>query len=93
MAEERKNANVVFDIANVVKQLENATNIKFKLVNVQDPEYTSLGQLTETDLTDLGFEFIGYSSNIKCPIYRYGKNIEAIFNETILHIYDLNSCV
>ena len=58
MAEERKNADVVFDIAVVVKQLEDATNIKFKLVNTQDPEYTSLGQLTEADLTDLGFEFI-----------------------------------
>ena len=45
--------------------------------------------MTKEDLINLGFKFIGYSSYIKCPIYRYGKNIEAIFNETILHIYDL----
>ena len=81
--------DVVFDIEMVVKNLEEATNIKFKLKNVQSPEYVATGVIQEEDLTDFGFRFIGYSSYIKCPIYRYGKNIEALFNETILHIYDL----
>ena len=88
---ERNNADVMFDIENVIKQIETATSVKMKLVNQYDPEYISTGQLTEDDLTDLGFEFVGYSSNIKCPTYRLGKNIEAVFNETILHIYDLGS--
>lgn len=81
--------DIVFDIETVVKKLETDTDVKFKLKNVQSPEYVANGVITEKDLTDFGFEFIGYSSYVKCPIYRYGKNIEAIFNETILHIYDL----
>ena len=81
--------DVVFSIENVVKQLEDSTNVKFKLKNIQSPEYVATGIIQETDLTDFGFKFIGYSSYVKCPIYRYGANIEAIFNESILHIYDL----
>lgn len=83
------NKDVIYNVEVVIKMLESATDIKFKLVNEFDKEYISLGQITEKNLTDLGFEFTGYSSNIKCPMYRFGKNIEAIFDETILHIYDL----
>ena len=88
---DRVNADVIYDIENVIKQIETATDVKMKVANQFDPEYISMGQITEENLTDLGFEFVDYSSNIKCPIYKLGKNIEAIFDDTILHIYDLNS--
>lgn len=81
--------DVIFDIDKVVKRLENATDVKFKLKNIQSPEYVAKGSIQESDLTEIGFKFIGYSSYVRCPIYRYGQNIEAIFNENILHIYDL----
>lgn len=81
--------DIVFDIEMVVKKLEEEIDVKFKLKNVQSPEYVATGVIQEKDLTDFGFRFIGYSSYVKCPIYRYGNNIEALFNETILHIYDL----
>lgn len=80
---------IIFNIENVANKIQETTGVKLKLKNFQSPEYVSLGQITEEDLINIGFKFIGYSSYIKCPIYRYGKNIEAIFNETILHIYDL----
>ena len=81
--------DITFDIETVVNRLQNDTNVKFKLKNVQSPEYVATGAIQEKALIDFGFKFVGYSSYIKCPIYRYGKNIEALFNETILHIYDL----
>lgn len=86
---ERENSDVIFDITSIAKQLETATGVKLKLANLIDPEYIAIGQITEQQLKDFGFEFVSYSSYIKCPIYRYGANIEAIFNESILHIYDL----
>ena len=89
MANEVENKDVVFDIDVVIKKIEEATDVKFKSKGEFDIEYISLGQVTEKDLTDLGFEFTGYSSGVKCPMYRIGKNIEAIFDESILHIYDL----
>ena len=82
--------DVTFTLGNVVNKLSDETDVKFKLKNVQSPEYVAQGQITEQNLMDMGFEFIGMSSYVKCPIYRYGKNIEAIFMESILHIYDLN---
>ena len=87
--EETNNKDVIFGIDIVINMLETATNVKFKLVNEFDKEYISLGQISEQQLLDVGFEFTGYSSYVKCPVYQLGKNIEAVFNETILHIYDL----
>ena len=84
------NKDIVFNIEVVVNKLSQQTGVSFKLKNMQSPEYVAQGQINETDLISMGFEFIGMSSYIKCPIYRFGKNIEAIFNESILHIYDLN---
>ena len=81
--------DITFDIETVVTRLQNDANVKFKLKNVQSPEYVATGAIQEKTITDFGFRFVGYSSYIKCPIYRYGRNIEALFNETILHIYDL----
>lgn len=82
--------DIVFSIETVVNKLSELTDVQFKLKNEQSPEYVALGQIKESDLIDMGFEFIGMSSYVKCPMYRYGKNIEALFNESILHIYDLN---
>lgn len=82
--------DIKYDISNIVAQIETATGVKLKLVNQYDPEYIASGQISEEDLFALNFEFSGYSSYIKCPIYRLG-NIEAIFNETILHLYDITS--
>lgn len=81
--------DIVFDIDSIINRLSKSLDIKFKLKNVQSPEYVATSSVSEKALTDFGFKFVGYSSYIKCPIYRYGKNIEALFNETILHIYDL----
>ena len=81
--------DIKFDIEMIVKKVQTATGVKLKLKNVQSPEYVATGEISEADLLEIGFRFIGYSSYVRCPIYRYGKNIEAIFNETILHIYDL----
>ena len=85
-------AEIKYDIDSVATQIETATGIKMKLVNEFDPEYISLGQITEDDLVDLGFEFSGYSSYVKCPVYKL-NNIEAIFDDTILHLYDLRSYI
>ena len=82
-------SDAIYTIENVVKIIESATDVKMKKVNNLDAEYISLGQITEEQLLDIGFVFSDFSSYIKCPIYKLGKNIEAIFNETILHIYDL----
>ena len=82
--------DVVFSLDVVVNKLSQQTGIDFKLKNVQSPEYVAQGQVSQDDLFDMGFEFVGMSSYVKCPIYRYGKNIEALFDETLLHIYDLN---
>ena len=82
--------DVVFPITTVVNMIETRTGKKLKLRNSQAPEYVLLEPISEQELLDLGFKFIGYSSFVKCPIYRLG-NIEAIFNETILHIYSLTS--
>lgn len=84
-----KYEDVMFKVEDIVNKLQNQTGVKLKLRNTQSPEYISIGQISEQDLLDFGFVFVGYSSYIKCPIYRYGKNIEAIFNETILHIYGI----
>ena len=89
MNEEINYDDIIFDIESIVKHLTNTTNVKFKLKNLQSPEYVATGIIQEQDLLDFGFKFIGYSSYVKCPIYRYGQNIEALFNDTILHIYDL----
>ena len=82
--------DITFTLEYVVNKLSEDTGVSFKLKNVQSPEYVSQGQIAEQDLLNMGFEYIGMSSYVKCPIYRYGKNIEAIFMESILHIYDLN---
>lgn len=89
MEEETNNKDVVFDIETVVTMLEDATDVKFKLASEFDKEYVAQGQVTEQQLTDIGFEYVGISSGIKCPMYQFGKNIEAIFDESLLHIYDL----
>lgn len=81
--------DIIYDINIVINLLETATDVKFKKEREYDSEYVAGGQITENQLVDLGFRFHEYSSYMKCPIYKLGNNIEAIFDETILHVYDL----
>ena len=48
-----------------------------------------IGNLDEDTLFDIGFAFITMSNKggFKTPIYRMG-NIEAIFVDQILHVYE-----
>lgn len=87
--QEVKYSDVVLNIQTIADKIKEATGVKLKLANKQSPEFVALGGITEEDLINIGFVFVGYSNYIKCPIYRYGKNIEAIFNETILHLYTI----
>lgn len=81
--------DVYYNIDAVVENLKTETSINFKLINEMDAEYVAMGEISEQELLDIGFEFIGYSDYVKCPMYRLGKNIEAIFDDTILHIYTI----
>ena len=64
--------DITFTLEYVVNKLSEDTNVSFKLKNVQSPEYVAQGQIAEQDLLDMGFEYIGMSSYVKCPIYKYG---------------------
>lgn len=87
--EETNLDNVIFDIKTVVDKVQASTNVKFVLKNVQAPEYVATGNIKEDDLIALGFKYIGKSSYVVCPIYKYGSNIEAVFIGSLLHIYNL----
>ena len=80
--------DIVFDIQTVINKLTKSLGIKFKLKNNGSPEYIATAPVEEKGLLDANFKFIGYSSYVRCPMYRLG-NIEAIFDEGVLHIYDL----
>lgn len=46
--------------------------------------------VNEEKLLEVGFEFIGYDFEHNYPMYRY-ENLEAFYNETILHIYEIGN--
>lgn len=84
-------ADVVYTVETVATMIKNTLGVTMKLVNEFDVEYIATAPVSEEQLVNLGFEFTGFSSGVKCPMYRLGANIEAIFDDTILHIYSLRS--
>lgn len=79
---------VTRDIKTILKKIEQATNQKAHLDPKLKVDYV-MGNVTEKQLLDIGFEFIEMSNKIGnvCPIYRM-DNIEAIFNGNLLYIHE-----
>lgn len=89
LPEEIKYKDIKMNLKVVVEQIEKATSVKFK--KVLDDEYVAEGQITEKDLVDIGFVYVTSSITTMTEhyaVYRIAKNIEAIFEDTILHVCD-----
>lgn len=87
---ENNATKTIYDIEAIVKMIEAKAGTKAKRVNLYEPEYT-IGRVTVEHLTEIGFTFKEMSNSIGvvCPIYEMG-NLEALFNDTILHVIDNN---
>lgn len=69
--------NVIAEKLGTKAQLDNKFGLEYLLPNV-----------TEEKLIEAGFKYIGTDRENR-PMYRY-ENIEAIFMENLLHMYELN---
>lgn len=69
-----------------IKDIEKQLGTK-AIFNKQFNEYILTG-VSEEKLLELGFEFCGYSLRTNNPMYRY-ENIEAIYEQQNLHIYEI----
>lgn len=89
--EEPNYENVKFDVENIVKELENATEQKAHKDKLFNNVYL-IGNITEDNLLDLGFKCYGLSnkSGYETYLYRLG-NIEAIFVDQVVHISEITA--
>lgn len=81
----------IYDLEAVVKILEDTVGKKAVKDNLFKLDYL-LGGVTEDDLIDNNFKCFGPTNKAGYDtyIYRLG-NIEAVFIENVLHIYDLRN--
>lgn len=76
-------SNIIkYDIATIIKQLEETTNQKAKQVGL---DCYTIGNITEQNLLDCEFKFTEKSFKENYPIYTKG-NIEAIFIGNLLTV-------
>lgn len=80
---------VKFILKNKIKDIATQLNTEATLDTKFEQEYL-LPNVTEESLLEYGFTFINYDSLNKYPIYRL-ENLEAIFSEGILHIYEITT--
>lgn len=73
-----------FELKLIAEEIASKAGTKATLDPKFELEYI-IPKVTETILTDLGFEFKEKSSYKVCPVYQKG-NILALFDETILHV-------
>ena len=89
MENEKIETPTIYKLEDVVKLLEDTVGQKAVLDNIFKTTYL-LGNVTEENLLDNGFKCFGPTNKAGYVTYMYRLgNIEAVFIEEILHIYDL----
>lgn len=76
--------NINYNIKNIVDGLTKTYNVKSNKISVTPEEYV-IYSITENNIIEYGFKYIGKSSYVVCPMYTYG-NISGFFNENEFHL-------
>lgn len=76
-----------FVLKDIIKKLAENLNTKATLDNKFELEYI-LPNVTEEQLLEQGFEYVGKSQYTNYPMYRK-ENLEALFLDSVLHIYEV----
>lgn len=89
MEDEKIETPTIYDLENIVERVEQAVDGKAVKDNIFNLSYM-IGNVTEEDLLDIGFKCFGPTNKAGYVTYMYRiGNIEAVFIEEVLHIYDL----
>ena len=88
MENKKQELPTIYNLKSIVTALEKKSKQKAIVDKIFNTDYM-FGNIDETMLKDVGFEFITMSNKagFKTPIYRMG-NIEAVFVDQILHMYE-----
>lgn len=84
MEENKLDNTTIYVLEDVVSKIVEVSGQKSRLDNKFGLEYL-IPNVSEDNLTEVGFTFTGYSSYHRCPTYQMG-NIFAIYNDQILHV-------
>lgn len=78
---------VIFNLKTIANILDNKLGSKGHFEQKFGLEYL-VPNVTEEKVLEAGFTFVGYDFQHNHPMYRY-QNLEAFFDEGILHIYEM----